>query len=389
MQSFLNILLALPAVLGAATVDRRQSAETVAGSWIARLEDSSSLATVLNALSLTTNIVPTQQYNFGTFRGFAFNADESLVDIVANIPLIASIEPDTRVYASAPIVDKRALVQQTPAEYGLVRISRRTTGGNTYTYDDSAGANTWVYVIDTGVNAEHEDFGGRAVNGANFVVTEPLIATDLNGHGTHCSGTAAGSTYGVSKRANIIAVKVLGALGTGLNSGVLAGIDWAVNNAQENGRTARSVFSLSLGGGFSQQTNDAVAAAVDAGIFVAVAAGNDGADARGTSPASEPSVFTVGATDINDNRASFSNFGPVVDAFAPGVNVNRTATNTISGTSMACPHVAGLAAYLIGLEGSRSPADLAARIKSIATTGVINDVGAGSPNTLVYNGSGL
>lgn len=109
--------------------------------------------------------------------------------------------------------------------------------------------------------------------------------------------------------------------GTGLNSGVLAGIDWAVNNARQNGRTGRSVFSLSLGGGFSQQTNDAVKAATDAGIFVAVAAGNDGADARQTSPASEPSVFTVGATDANDNRASFSNFGPVVDGFAPGVDI--------------------------------------------------------------------
>ncbi|GIZ42790.1 hypothetical protein CKM354_000604500 [Cercospora kikuchii] len=394
MRSFLNILLALPAVLGAATVDKRQTAETVSGSWIARLEDNSALSTVLSTLRLTTNIVPKHQYNFGTFRGFAFDADESLVDLVANIPLIASIEPDTTVRASAPVVEKRALVQQTPAEYGLVRISRRARGGNTYTYDNTAGAGSFIYVIDTGVNAGHQEFGGRAVNGANFVLTEPLIATDLNGHGTHCSGTAAGATYGVSKRANIIAVKVLGAAGTGLNSGVLAGIDWAVNNARQNGRTGRSVFSLSLGGGFSQQTNDAVKAATDAGIFVAVAAGNDGADARQTSPASEPSVFTVGATDANDNRASFSNFGPVVDGFAPGVDIksawigSRTATNTISGTSMACPHVAGLAAYLIGLEGPRSPAALAARIKALATTGVIVNGGAGSPNTLVYNGSG-
>ncbi|EGP86979.1 subtilisin-like protease, partial [Zymoseptoria tritici IPO323] len=271
------------------------------------------------------------------------------------------------------------LVEQSPAEYGLVRISRRTTGGSTYTYDESAGAGSTVYVIDTGVNTAHEDFGGRAVVGASFVLLEPK--TDLNGHGTHCSGTVAGSTYGVAKKANIIGVKVLGALGTGLNSGVLAGIDWAINDARQKGRTARSVISMSLGGGFSQTTNDAVAAAVDAGVFTVVAAGNDGADASQTSPASEPFVFTVGATDRNDNRASFSNFGPVVDIFAPG-----TATNTISGTSMACPHVAGLAAYIIGLEGTRTPAALGERLIELATKDVIVAAGAGSPNALAYNG---
>lgn len=151
---------------------------------------------------------------------------------------------------------------------------------------------------------------------------------------------------------------------------------------------------MSLGGGKSQQTNDAVAAAVSAGIFVAVAAGNDGVDAKNTSPASEPTVCTVGATDINDAKPSFSNFGSLVDIFAPGVNIksswigSNSAVNTISGTSMATPHVAGLAAYLLALEGLKSPATLMTRIQTVSTKNVITSAGSGSKNYLAYNGNG-
>jgi subtilisin family serine protease len=245
-----------------------------------------------------------------------------------------------------------------------------------------------IYVIDTGVYAAHSEFGGRATVGANFISAES--AADGNGHGTHCSGTAAGTTYGVAKRANIIGVKVLASDGRGANSGVLSGIDWAVSNAQANGRTGRSVISMSLGGGFSQASNNAVAEAVAAGIFTAVAAGNDGVNAANTSPASTPTAFTVGATDSTDTRGSFSNFGSVLDIFAPGVNVKSawiggtTTTRTISGTSMACPHVAGLAAYLIGLEGTRTPAALGARIQSLSNKNLVKSPGSGSPNYLAY-----
>lgn len=179
MQSFLSLLLGLPAVLAIATVNKRQSAETVPGSWIARVDDSGLLPTVLTALRTTAGIEAKHTYSIGSFKGFAFDGDDSLVDLIANIASINSIEPDTRVYASAPVVNQRALVQQTPAEYGLVRISRRTTGGSSYTYDDSAGAGSTVYVIDTGVNIQHEEFGGRASHGRSFVLLEPN--TDLNG----------------------------------------------------------------------------------------------------------------------------------------------------------------------------------------------------------------
>ncbi|KJX93291.1 hypothetical protein TI39_contig4340g00001 [Zymoseptoria brevis] len=233
MQSFFNLLLAVLAVLAAATIDRRQTAETVADSWIVRVDDDSALSAVLAAVRTASGAEAKHSYSIGSFKGFAFDGDDELVSLIANLASIHSIEPDTKVHASAPIINQRALVEQSPAEYGLVRISRRTTGGSTSTYDDSAGAGSTVYVIDTGVNTAHEDFGGRAVVGASFVLLEPKA--DFNGHGTHCSSIVAGSTYGVVKKANIIGVKVLGALGTGLNSGVLAGIDWAINDAQQKG----------------------------------------------------------------------------------------------------------------------------------------------------------
>lgn len=199
-------------------------------------------------------------------------------------------------------------------------------------------------------------------------------ATDGNGHGTHVAGTVGGNTYGVAKKTNLIGVKVLSSSGSGSNSGVIAGIQWAVQNAQQNGRTSRSVINLSLGSDeFSQTSNDAVTAAVNAGVFVAVAAGNAGVDARNSSPGSAPAVCTVGATTSTDQMAYYSNFGPVVDIFAPGSNVlsawigSNTATNTISGTSMASPHIAGLGAYLIALEGTRSPSALCSRIVSLST----------------------
>jgi oryzin len=208
--------------------------------------------------------------------------------------------------------------------------------------------------------------------------------------------------------ARVVAVKVLGADGSGSNSGVISGIQWVANNAP-----ARSVLSMSLGGSYSSATNSAVRGAYNAGVTVVVAAGNENQNAANVSPASEASAITVGAIDINDNRASFSNYGSVLDVFAPGVNVlsswigSTTATRSISGTSMgmfsslpsfkldvltnisiACPHVAGLAAYLIALEGLSSPSAVASRIIALATTGKVISPGSGSPNRIAYNGNG-
>jgi len=318
-------------------------------------------------------------YDIGNFKGYQVTADVAALAEIAASPDVAYIEKDARVYASA-------LTSQTGATWGLGRISHRNQDSTTYIYDTSAGSGATVFVVDTGIYTAHSQFGGRASFGANFVDSSN---TDGNGHGTHCAGTIGGSTYGVAKLAKLVAVKVLDASGSGSNSGVISGIQWVGNNAP-----ARSVLSMSLGGGFSSAVNTAVRNTVASGVTVVVAAGNDGANASGYSPASEAAAITVGAIDINDNRASFSNFGSIVDVFAPGVNVlsswigSTTATNTISGTSMACPHVAGLAAYLIILEGISTPAAVQARIKALATPNKVISPGSGSPNLIAYNGNG-
>lgn len=189
-------------------------------------------------------------------------------------------------------------------------------------------------------------------------------------------------------------MKVLGSTGSGATSGIIAGIQWVVSDAQSKGRIGRAVANMSLGGSYSASLNNAVASAVSSGIAFAVAAGNSNQNAANFSPASTPSAITVGATDSTDTRASYSNFGANLDVFAPGSSItsawigSNTASNTISGTSMASPHVAGLAAYLIALEGLSSPSAIANRIIGLSTTGVVVSPGSGSPNRLIYNGSG-
>ena len=229
--------------------------------------------------------------------------------------------------------------------------------------------------------------------GANFIDGEG--SQDGNGHGTHVAGIVGGTRYGVAKKTTLIGVKVFGASGTSSTSAILAGVDWAVGDARNKGRTGRSVINMSLGGSYSRAINDAAKAATDAGIFMAVAAGNNGEDASNYSPASAPSVCTVGATDINDNRAKYSNFGKPLDIYAPGSNIlstwigSSTAINTISGTSMASPHIAGLAAYVIAVEGTRSPTALCSRLQQISQRNAIKDANkGGSPNLLAYNGNG-
>ncbi|KAG8920045.1 subtilisin-like serine protease [Tulasnella sp. 418] len=282
-------------------------------------------------------------------------------------------------------------IVQSDAPWGLARISQKLkldsndTSALTYnyTYDAKAGQGVDVYVLDTGINIEHVTFEGRATWGFSAVGG----TTDGHGHGTHCAGTIAGFQYGVAKKANVIAVKVLSDGGSGSVSGIVAGIDWVIKKYNETGRP--SIISMSLGGGANDALDAGVTAAVDAGVHVVVAAGNSNADAKSFSPARAPSVITVGATTIADARASFSNYGALVDVWAPGQYVisawkgSPNATNNISGTSMATPHVAGLAAYLLSIHGTMPPADLTTRIKSIALTDVITGIPEGTPNTFI------
>ncbi|KXN90044.1 Cuticle-degrading protease [Leucoagaricus sp. SymC.cos] len=290
-----------------------------------------------------------------------------------------------------------AFITQTDAPWGLQRISQRAKLSSTdtsaltytYTYGSNPGAGVDIYVVDTGIYTAHSQFGGRATWGATF---GGYADTDGNGHGTHCAGTAAGSQYGVAKSANLVAVKVLSDAGSGAISDIISGLNYILSSANSSGRP--SIVSMSLGGSASSSLDSAVASLTSAGVHVVVAAGNSNTDAGSTSPARAPSAITVGASTIADARASFSNYGSVVDVFAPGQNIisswigGTTATNNISGTSMATPHVAGLVAYLIDKNGNSSPAQISSLLKSLAVSDASDPdprTASGTANLLVQN----
>lgn len=300
------------------------------------------------------------------------------------------------------------------APWGLARVSHRHSLSfgtfNKYLYSDHGGEGVDAYVIDTGTNWEHVDFEGRAHWGKT--IPQGDADEDGNGHGTHCSGTVAGKKFGVAKKANIYAVKVLRSNGSGSMTDVVKGVEWATIQHDTKVKEAKkgkhkkfkgSVANMSLGGGKSVTLDLAVNAAVDAGLHFAVAAGNDNADSCNYSPAAAAKAVTVGASTLADERAYFSNFGKCNDIFAPGLNILSTwkgskyATNTISGTSMASPHICGLLAYFLSLQppkdsgysiGDITPAEMKANLLSIATEGVLTDVPSDTANILAWNGGG-
>jgi subtilisin family serine protease len=278
-------------------------------------------------------------------------------------------------------------------DWGLARANHHNYSyTQTYTYDYTTGAtgeNVDAYIVDTGIYCENNDFTSKSKGTCTFGYTAITgDETDGNGHGTHCAGTVAGQTYGIAKEANLIAVKVLSDSGSGAWSGVIAGMNWVTGQSQISGR--KSVANLSLGGSFIQTVNDAVNSAVAAGVTVAVAAGNDNSNACNYSPASAADAITVGATDKTDSRASYSNYGTCLDIFGPGSAITSawigspSATNTISGTSMASPHVAGTAAKILSQNPSFTPAQVLNQMVTDASVDEISDVKAGSPNLMIY-----
>ncbi|KAI9175845.1 hypothetical protein H9P43_006223 [Blastocladiella emersonii ATCC 22665] len=310
------------------------------------------------------------------FKGYAGTFSAGLAKRLKEHPKVAAVEQDTWVAISG--------VQQSPPSWGLARISQRDLNlrGAPFVYPDAAGSGVNAYIIDTGVTVNHREFGGRASWG---YVCSGCSQRDGQGHGTHVAGTVAGATTGVAKRANVIAVKVLGDDGFGSNSEIINGVSWVAQHARQTGR--RSVANLSLGGGFSQATNDAVSALAASGVFVGVAAGNESQDACNVSPASAAGAVCVAASTSNDARASFSNYGQCVDIIAPGQDIysawNNGGYNTISGTSMATPMVVGAAAATWSANPSLSKDGLVAKLLNDATPNKIYDVN-GSPNRLLY-----
>jgi subtilisin family serine protease len=309
--------------------------------------------------------------------GFAVEIPEQAVAALRRSPAVAAVDLDTPVTTTET---------QSSPPWGLDRIDQRALPlSGSYTYP-SKGAGVTAYVIDTGIRADHVDFGGR-VRAGYTAISDGGGTVDCNGHGTHVAGTLAGSTYGVAKAATPVAVRVLDCSGSGSMSGVIAGLDWA---AADHAAGTPAVANLSLGGASNSSLDAAVTALVDDGVTVSVAAGNDNVDACTQSPARTAAALTVAASDRSDARASFSNYGACVDVFAPGSSIvsdwytGSTATNTLSGTSMATPHVAGAAAVLLPQQRGLTPAQVASRLVGSATTGVITSSGAGTPNRLLY-----
>jgi uncharacterized protein (TIGR03437 family) len=311
-------------------------------------------------------------------RGFAARMNPRMAEELLSDPRVSYIEEDSIIELTAT---------QSSATWGLDRIDQRSLPlSGTYTYDTTA-SNVTAYVIDTGVLATHNDFGGRVRSGYT-AINDGRGTTDCNGHGTHVAGTVGGSNWGVAKGVKLVAVRVLDCNGSGTNSGVIAGVDWV---ASDHAAGTPAVANMSLGGGASTALDDAIRRAHNDGVTMVVASGNENVDACNSSPARVAEAITVNSSTSSDARSSFSNWGTCTDIFAPGSSItsawytSTTATNTISGTSMASPHVAGAAALYLASNTSASPASVWNAIKSAATPSKITSAGSGSPNLLLYN----
>lgn len=327
-------------------------------------------------------------WNVTVFDGFSGGFSDAAARVFREHEDVAYVERDVPASITA-------MTTQNNAPWGLQRISQRAAIQNgdptktnfIYNYDDSAGSGVDIYILDTGVRTSHVEFGGRATFARTF--SDGVPDQDIQGHGTHVAGIAASSLHGVAKAANIIAVKVMDDQGAGSASNIISGINFVANAAAQSAR--RSVINLSITAPASRAIDAACANAVSNGVYIVAAAGNEGVDTSNTSPARSDAVIAVGATDIRDRRASFSNFGPAVDVFAPGVgiislsNLNDNAVKTLDGTSMASPMVAGLVAYLLTLEGTITPAAMKQRLRTLSTTNLVTGLPSNTTNALVFN----
>lgn len=336
------------------------------------------LSRTISGQILRANAAQTKRTFSSIFNGALVNGPLSKMQALANNPNVLVVEDDLEVTSS---------VIQTPAPWGLDRMDQRLLPlTNSFDDRDQTGANTYSYIVDTGIDATNIDFEGRVTPGYTAVL-DGRGSADCNGHGTHVAGTVGGKNYGVAKRTTLIPVRVLDCNGSGSYSTVIAGLDWIAAN-HKAGNAA--VVNMSLGGSASSTLDGAVRNLITKGIHVVVAAGNSNADACNYSPARVLDAVTVGATTSSDSRASYSNTGSCLDLFAPGSAIASTwlgtsGTQTINGTSMASPHVAGVIARFISINPTLSPVQVAQSLKSSATSNLVQSAGTGSPNLLLFS----
>jgi subtilisin family serine protease len=351
---------------GAAPLRAAQSGRGIDGQYIVVLNEGADPRSVAAVAGVSPRFVYTSAVS-----GFAAALNPGQLTALRHNPAVAYVEQDQRA---------ETYTTQTGATWGIDRIDQRNLPlSTTYTYTSTASA-VYAYVIDTGIQANHPQFGTRAASAYDYAGGS---GADCNGHGTHVAGTIGSTTYGVAKSVRLRGVRVMDCNGSGSIAQIVAGVDWVRLN-----RTDPAVANISLGGGLSATLNTAVTSLSNSGVFVAVAAGNSNSDACNYSPASAAAAFTTASSESTDARRTTSNYGSCVDGYAPGGSITSTwinsGTNTISGSSMASPHVAGVAALYKATYGNASSATIDTWIKNNATAGVITGNPAGTPNRLLY-----